>query len=46
MVFGQVTPKVSMFWAATTLMKAMCYMGILGIKFWTAGPGIADAVVA
>lgn len=46
MVFGQITPKLSMFWVASMLMRVMRYMGILGIKFWTAGPGIADAVVA
>lgn len=43
---GQVTPKLSMFWTAAMLMKTMYYKGIWEIKFWTAGPGIGDAVVA
>lgn len=33
MVFGQITPKLSMFWTAAMLMKAMCYRGILESKF-------------
>lgn len=46
MVFGQITLELSVFWTAATLAEAMCYRGILEIRFWTAGSGAVHAGVA